>query len=506
MSSAPAFASCFLLLLACSFPQTGTPNEPASDVSLTQHEQSSATEPRSQDRAVVDQVAELEYVAKGERVEDFARILPLAAPRDAASQRVIVERITAGVPWPRGLALVDGELVVLARGRHRRAGGIDPKIADLSGSLLKADPEVAETVVPGQRAGKATRNNARLFVEPDGGVFALYDPSRAPIDSVAIDRPYCTLAYDAASRNIFVCGFSGVDLPGSKFRKNASDSIHRYDLRSKRWYTVEMHDHRVVPESEFGYVVPNGYYPHHDVAKNPAPHGWLNGPDACGVAGDYLYAAGKDNHLIAQYDLRAIRDGADAGPPPSRPVIGPRIVLRLPSKTGERETEVEVLGPSAIAAHGGFLYVGYRTSSVILRFPIDARGDLVHPLRAEVVALFEPWNSAKKRSANLIDIAFNSKGELFVSCAKEARIWKVGVPDPRAVFFGNDRASRPTSAKPYVDIRRWTGKKAGCGNLLFDKDDRLYFCVGNYDHGKTLAGAVYRASPATDNRLSAEIR
>ena len=443
----------------------------------------------------------LTYTAKSEVVEDFGAMV-FRARANACSPtveseptvvpgRLRLERVTAGVPWPRGLAFVDGELIVLARGRHRRAGGIDAAIRDLSGSLLAVDPEVSEPVVAGRSASVRTRENAKLLTAPDGGVFQLYDPRQAPIESVAVDRPYCTLVYDERSRNLFVCGYSGVDLPGARFRKNASDSIHRFDLRAGRWFPVEMHRYTSVPRCDLGYVVPNQYYPHHDPKRNRAPHGWLNGPDACGIAGDFLYAAGKDNHVVAGYDLSEIRIDPKAGPPASRPVLGPRVQIRMP---GGRRRLIEALGPSALEGHGGFLYVGYRTSSIVLRFPVDGRGALAQPVVGELVAVFEPWSRKKRRSANLIDLAFNSAGELFVSCAKEARIWRVGVPDPERPFYGDDQSARPTTAPPYVDIRKWTGKTAGCGNLAFDSHDRLYFCVGNYDHGNTLAGAVYRTT------------
>lgn len=430
------------------------------------------------------------YAPKAEIVEDFSLLVP-PATREPAVEKVVVERVTAGVPWPRGLALVDDDLVVLARGRHRNAGGIDPAIPDRCGSLLVVDPDIAEPVVPGAPASDLMRANARVLAEPDGAVLELYDARVPPADSSAVDRPYCTLAYDEVSRNLFVCGFSGVDLPGAKFRKNASDSIHRFDLRTGRWYPVEKHAHQIVPATDLGYVVPNQYYPHHDPATNAPPHGWLNGPDGCGVAGDYLYAAAKDNHVVARYDLTGIRANPEAGPPPSSIALGSRVRLR---GAGGDVSEIEALGPSAVTAHGGYLYVGYRTSSVVLRFPLDERGALVSPVTSELVAVFEPWNSETKRSANLIDIAFNSRGELFVSCAKEARIWKVGVPDPKSPFYGDDQSERPTTAPPYVDIREWTGTRAGCGNLLFDERDRLFFCVGNYDSGSVLAGAVYRAT------------
>lgn len=145
-------------------------------------------------------------------------------------------------------------------------------------------------------AGPEVRANARPLAAPAAPPFFLYDHAVAPRDAMLIDRPYCTLVCDGVSRNVFICGYSGIDLPGGVFRKNATDSIHRYDLRDGRWHAVEQHDPAVGPRAELGQVVPNTYYPHHDPARNPPPHGWLNGADGGCVAGDHLYFAGKDNH------------------------------------------------------------------------------------------------------------------------------------------------------------------------------------------------------------------
>lgn len=427
------------------------------------------------------------YAAKGERVEDFGALVPA---HEVAPTTVRLERVSAGVPWPRGLAWVDGELVVLARGRHRNAGGVDHSIEDHTGHLYRVDPEVSEPVVRDQLAGAAVTANAGILARPDGSLFYLPDRSLDPAADTRMDRPYCTLIWDEASRNVFICGFSGVDLPERKFRKNATDSIHRYDLRTGRWYGVELHDASVVPTDQLGYVVSNEYYPHHDPRTNPPPHGWLNGPDGGCVAGRYLYCAAKDNHVVVQYDLDAVRRDPEAGPPPSRPVLGSRVTVRHP--VGERS--MEVLGPSTAVARDGWLYVGYRTSSVVLRFPIEDDGALVEPAVGELIAVFEPWDAERGRSANLIDMAFNSRGELFVSCSQEGRVWKVGRPDPVRPFYGNDQGPRPTSAPPFLDLAELTGKRTSIGNILFDPEDRLYICAGTYDtNSSQIAGVIYRA-------------
>jgi len=111
-----------------------------------------------------------------------------------------------------------------------------------------------------------------------------------------------------------------------------------------------------------------------------------------------------------------------------------------------------------------------------------------------LIAVFEPYDPKRRRSANLIDLAFNPQGELFVSCSKEGRIWNIGKPDPDQVFQGNDQLEKvPTSAPPYADLRILLGKKTACGNILFDRHGRLFLCAGNYDTpSRKLAGVIYR--------------
>ena len=439
--------------------------------------------------------------ARQERVSDFRRFTsPKSGP--ASDGPIRLERVSTGVPWPRGMVMVDGELVALARGRHRNAGGIAPGVLDSSGSLFRVNPAVTEPVVRGRAAGAAVRSNAQVLVQPSETTFLLYRPEAgAPIDQISLDRPYCTLAYDELSKNYFICGYSGVDLPGKKFRKNATDSIHRFDTRSGQWSTVELHDVDSVPRDELDYVVSNEYYPHHDPERNAAPHGLLNGPNGAWIVGRYLYAVGKDNHTLAQYDLSEIRENPEAGPPPARIVMRDRVELKL---DGEWQ-RVQLFGHSALVSHQGFLYVGYRTSSVVVRFPLTEDGDLVRTSalqikrgvlpRGELIAVFNPWDQEHKYSANLIDIRFNSRGELFVSCAEMGRVWNVGIPDPEHPFDGVDRAAVPTENRPFLDLRVLTDNPhARVGNIAFDAQDGLFVCSGNYDSGTEIAGVIYRAS------------
>ena len=133
-----------------------------------------------------------------------------------------------------------------------------------------------------------------------------------------------------------------------------------------------MHDATTVTREEQGVVVPNQHYPHHDPKTNSAPHGWLNGPNGATVVGNWLYAVGKDNHLLVRYDLREIRKDDGAGAPESEPVFGDVLNIRR----GDELVPLSVYGHSAVVAHEGHLYVGFRTSSVVVRIPLDL--SLIH--------------------------------------------------------------------------------------------------------------------------------
>ena len=156
---------------------------------------------------------------------------------------------------------------------------------------------------------------------------------------------------------------------------------------------------------------------------------------------------------------------------------------------------MEVLGASALEAKDGYLYVGFRTASVIIRLPLDERGAVLPNPVAELVAVFEPWSDETGRSANLIDLAFGPDDELYVACAENGRIWNIGKPDPSRVFNGVDVGDNPTQNMPYVDLPKITSNpRARCGNITFDEQGRLYICSGNYDSGTRIAGVIYRVA------------
>ncbi len=417
---------------------------------------------------------------------DRAGSAPVAVTADGRQ----LQRVSTAVPWPRGLVFMGDELIVLARGRHRSAGGPDPAVEDMAGTLFRVDPDLVEPVVAGVVPSDAVRANGEVFVQPTAPPFKLWDRSLVPARrDTSMDRPYCTLAYDAATSNFFICGFSGADLPDNTFRKNATDSVLRYDLRSALWSVVDVHRGELVSDDELGPWVPNDTYPHHDPAANPAPHGWLNGPDGAVVVGRWLYVVAKDNNRLVRYDLGGVAEDPLSGPPIARPEFEDRIEVRAPDGSLQ---SLDVHGHSALDAFGGYLYVGFRTTSQIVRFALDREGALQRPLVGELVARFDPYDPVTGRSHDLMDIAFNSRGELFVSTARIGSVWNIGVPDPRRPFDGRTG----TTQQPYVNLRELTGNpRAKTGNITFDGQDRLYMCSGNYDAGNEIAGVIYRVVP-----------
>ena len=432
------------------------------------------------------------YDARQEVVPNFGQYVPAHETSDQPTYATTLERVTTATPWGRGMAIVDGELIVLSRGRHRGEGGVSQDLVDSAGTLWRIDTSVCETVIPGALAGTGVRENAAVFARPTSPPFHLYDHEDDPANDRRMARPYCALAFDASSRNLFVCAYSGAELP-TGFRKHGTDAVYRYDLRDEQWHVVEQHDPELIPDEAMGPVVSNTYYPHHDPATNAPPHGWVNGPDGCIAVGEFLYVPAKDNHVVVQYDLDGIRADATAPAPASRVVLDTTMRMRHPGG----ETMIEVLGPSSVAVHDDFLYVGFRTSSIIVRIPLDERGDLVRDddgvVAGDLIAVFEPWDAERKRSGNLYDIAMSDAGDLFVSMGKEGRVWHV-TPDPARPFYGNDQSDRPTTTAPLLDMSERLGKRSGSNNIMVDDaGGYLYVSNRNNDTGAgDLHGTIYR--------------
>ncbi len=380
-------------------------------------------------------------------------------------------RVTTAAPFPRGLAMVDDELYVLCRGRVRGAGGVSAEVNDQAGTIYIVDPNVAEPVT-NNNLGDAVRDNGNIFALPSSPPFHLWDRSASPPESDHLtDRPYCTFRYHPPTSSFYICAFSGIDQPkkpGSvSFSKNFTDGLLRYDLRTKRWHEVERHD-----------IAAGGSYPHHDVTAKDPPHGWLNGPNNCLPVGRWLYAVAKDNDCLIRYDLTPLENDPLAGPPQSERVLGSDVVIM--GRGLQR-----YYGHSALARCGDWLYVACRTSSVIFRIPIDGEGNLKRPIVGELVATFEPYDAKTGGSANITDMDFDDKGNLYVVSAQPSRIYRFK-PNPQNVYDGEE-------SKPWADLAKLTDNpKMKSENLLVD-GGRLFVTSGDgYAYQEGALGTVYR--------------
>jgi hypothetical protein len=404
-------------------------------------------------------------------------LLPAGASGGGLPAVPVVERVTTIAPFPRGLAMVDGKLLALCRGRVRGSGGVSAAVEDQAGTLYMVDPDVTQPLVEAE-ASEAVRTNGRVLAVPTDPPFKLWNRAADPPSSDReTDRPYCALRWHEASRNLFICAFSGIDKarkPGeSLFSKNLTDALLRYDLRTKRWHEVERHD-----------IEAGGNYPHHDPRHAPPPHGWLNGPNNCLVVGDSLYAVAKDNSLLVRYDLASLVHNPDAGPSSSHFVFDGNVYV-------QGRGMMRLQGHSALATHDDRLYIGFRTTSEIVRIRLDAHGLPVQPIIAELVAQFQPYDPATRESANITDMDFDSKGRLYVISAEPARVFRF-TPDPGNVF---DAVDPGTPA--WLDLAALTGNpRMKSENILVDDRDRLFITSGDgYGYQAGADGTVYRVTP-----------
>ncbi len=136
--------------------------------------------------------------------------------------------------------------------------------------------------------------------------------------------------------------------------------------------------------------------------------------------------------------------------------------------------------------------VAFRTTSQILRFPLQKNGDLVRPLVAEKIAQFKRYDPEVKGggSSNIYDMTFDADGLLYVSPAYEGAVFRFR-PDPENVFDATGY-----DLEPYVDLRKITGNpKIRSGNICLDDENNLYICSGNKElpEGK-IRGVVFRVA------------
>ena len=374
-----------------------------------------------------------------ESQETVTAILEAAEPiylGEPANGNILIERVTTMAPFPRGLDMVDGKLYVLCRGRVRGAGGVTAQVEDQAGTLYVVDPEVTEPFKKGDPSEKIM-TNGEVFALPTSPPFNLWDRSASPPEKDReTDRPYCTLRYHDATKSFYLCAFSGIDKPKvqgqSTFSKNLTDALFRYDIRTSKWYEVERHD-----------LTAGGSYPHNDPKYSNPPHGWLNGADNCLAVGNYLYAVAKDNSVLIRYDLSELVNDPEAGYPKSEFVLGEDIYVK-------GKGMMKFLGHSALAIHNNFLYIGSRTSSLIIRTKIDEDGMIINPYETELVAKFQPYEPETGATADITDMAVDSKGRIYVISAQPARIFRF-LPNPDRVYDANN-----------PDVQAWADLAAFC--------------------------------------------
>lgn len=400
-----------------------------------------------------------------------------------------LQRLSTAVPWPRGITIIGKTAYVLARGVPRRPRGPHPFVFDRAGTIFAVNTTVWEWVEPkkpDKPVSKRVRANGKVFASPDREVFKLWghddkgDQARTPWDDIETDRPYATLVRDAKSRNFFICGFSGIDnAPKSNkynFRKNANDAILRFDQRNGFWYEVERHNANMVPKKirmspdTMWFDDKCGYYPNN---STKLPHGLLNGPDGLLVFGNYLLAVAKDNDMLARYSLDRIRKNPEAGPPRSDVMFKSEWVKTVNAK------RVRIGGYSSLAVHDGMLYLGGRDKNLVVRMPITADAELDKSAIELVADLGD--------GAALIDLVFDSSGQLFASTASLGAIWKIPTTPKRGIY-------QAKSHRPWFELKKFklSGK---CTNIAFDGDNRLCVCTNNDDIGGEephTAGTVYR--------------
>jgi hypothetical protein len=196
-----------------------------------------------------------------------------------------------------------------------------------------------------------------------------------------------------------------------------------------------------------------------------------------------LYAAAKDNSMLVQYDLGALVNDPEAGCPPGEVVFDASVFVQ---GAGMQQLH----GQSALAERDGWLYVAYRTSSVVIRIKLSADGTPSLPVVAQKLAQLDPYDPTTRKSANITDMAFDSRGRLYIVSANGGVIHRFQ-PDPKEVYDG-----RTGKTEPWLRLGKVTNRaKMKCENILIDNEDRVYITSGDgYSYQQGADGTVYRLS------------
>jgi hypothetical protein len=161
-----------------------------------------------------------------------------------------------------------------------------------------------------------------------------------------------------------------------------------------------------------------------------------------------------------------------------------------------------------LAADAKYLYLGFRTSSVIIRLPLDTLGkeryNPKHPPEAQLIARFDPYDPDTGATADLTDMTFappSLNNDLLVISAKPARLFRFH-PDPNHVF---DARSAPPDASQqpslsYANLSDLTNNpKMKAEAILAAPDGSIYITSAdrapNTSLDKGLGGTIYRLNP-----------
>lgn len=417
---------------------------------------------------------------------------PPPEPIASVTSPAALTRVSSAVPFPRGLALKDSALYALSRGKVRDAGGTDNRIDDHAGTIYAVDPDAASPL--DTDVSPEVDRNARPIAAPTDPPFRMLrsDLPDALADT-RTDRPYCILRYDPATSSFYFCAFSGIDKPLSQyggkndrsyFRKNNSDAVFRFDTRTRRY---------------------------HLLYRGPLA---LSGPNNCLVVGDRLYVVAKENSTLWRFDISRFRDNPDAPPPPAEYVLGDTFDVDGLGKQ-------RYFGHSMLAKDGEYLYLGFRTSSVIVRLRLEdvaslPRYDPRHPHipRAQLIARFDPFDPETGATADLTDMTYappaspGESGSLVVISAKPARLYRFH-PSPDHVF--DARSASPDGPPPYADLSVLTANpKMKAEAVLVAPDGSIYVTSADRAPGsaleKGLAGTIYRLSPGPRATTTSPVR
>lgn len=136
---------------------------------------------------------------------------------------------------------------------------------------------------------------------------------------------------------------------------------------------------------------------------------------------------------------------------------------------------------------GAWLYIGYRTSSVILRIALDEQFLPAQPLEAKMVAYFDPYDPPTRASANITDINFDGRGRLYVVCASPARLYRF-TPDPLRPYDARDG-----KAQPWAHLAGLTGNPGMKSENALYQNGWVYVTSGDgYAYQRGAEGTVYR--------------